>query len=295
MDGKIQVKSSYDLKLYHVFIDDIQTALTTAKRVDHLKDFVDKHYNVSCQTGKYFWLCNDVVQVRYQINLEYSPPPLFAIPKINLTRILRNTSKIIPVVMEAREKEIMVFGPFHQMLPEVIPGHHIHGAPIIFHLKEKQPSDIDGTLMRFALQMVKQEMRILLERSSSFRPSDIAIIFDNLLTLQHDQDVIGYMLKQEYNLETATIRDHVMNENTQKVVIGTSKDCMSYEAPCVIYIDTGHTEGIQNIYTLASRARTRLTFISTNTYSSLSNYFPKSVQLATLVRWVERGGHFVKK
>ena len=76
-----------------------------------------------------------------------------------------------------------------------------------------------------------------------------------------------------------------MNGNTDKVVFGTMEDCMSFEAPCVIYINIGIDD---IIYPLLSRARTRLTLIT-------SFLLPPFNQIGTLVTWMEENGHFVKK
>ena len=133
-----------------------------------------------------------------------------------------------------------------------------------------------------------------MEGQSSFRPSDVAIVFDNTTsTADYFQNAIGGMLKQEYNLETTNIRDHVMNDNTDKVVFGTIEDCMSYEAPCVIYI--GIEMGLRdNMYSLLSRARTQLTLIWSSKFPS-HPILQQLLQHGTLVTWVEENGHFVKK
>ena len=121
-------------------------------------------------------------------------------------------------------------------------------------------------------------------------PSDIAIIF-NITDLD---EFIGDMLKREYNLDTTTIRDHVMNDNTDKVVFGTDEDYMSFEAPCVIFIDTDNL-GFTNIYPLLSRARTRLTVICYARDEYSSHLFQSSIQYGTVVSWVHENGDFVKK
>ena len=134
-----------------------------------------------------------------------------------------------------------------------------------------------------------------MEGQFSFRPSDIAIILDDRYGVDRFQNAIGGMLKQEYNLETTTIRDHVMNDNTDKVVFGTKEDFMSYEAPCVIYIGTRKSwmGNIDNMYSLLSRARTRLSLIITDKFSA-DIYLQKLSRYSTRVMWVEKNGNFVK-
>ena len=130
---------------------------------------------------------------------------------------------------------------------------------------------------------------------SSFRPSDVAIICGDargVIDLDVLQKAIDGMLKQEYNLETTTIRDHVMNDNTDKVVFGTVEDCMSYEAPCVIYIDIGVNE---SMYSLLSRARTRLSFIICCNEHSSDPFLQRLSQLGTRVTWVDENSNFTKK
>ena len=104
---------------------------------------------------------------------------------------------------------------------------------------------------------------------------------------------ISDLLKQDFNLDMTTIKDHLRYGNNDKVVFGYGQDCMSYEAPCVIYIDDGvYTTAY---YVLMSRARARLTIIS----SSDNSYFYKSfkqMEHVSLVTWVlEHDGSFVKK
>ena len=153
-------------------------------------------------------------------------------------------------------------------------------------------------MVRFTMHIVKQEMSTLMEGQNAFRPSDVAIVFGDMGIVNVDllQNAIGGMLKQEYNLETTTIRGHVMNDNTDKVVLGTIEDFMSYEAPCVIYIGT-RTISICNMnimYSLLSRARTRLSLIITNKFSS-NLLLQVLSRHCTRVMWVEKNGHFVKK
>ena len=182
------------------------------------------------------------------------------------------------------------------MFSEVTPGHHISDSPVTFHHFNHGTHDYD-IAKRFSVHIVKQEMSILMEEQFSFRPSDLAIIFGEAYILDDYQNAIDRMLKQEYNLEMTTIRDHVMNDNTDKVVFGKMEDCMSYKAPFVIFIGMGIAD---SMYSLLSRARTRLSLICSNTrkyiciYSS-DSYLQRFIQHVTRVMWVEENGNFTRK
>ena len=130
-----------------------------------------------------------------------------------------------------------------------------------------------------------------MEGQSAFRPSDIAIMYDDT----PDPGVLTYainrMLKQEYNLETTSVRSHIINNNTDKVVFGAVEDCMSYEAPCVIFIDIGFRE---YPYRLLSRARTQLTCIYANSDYLHRGLLQRLGQHCTLVPWLEENGIYVK-
>ena len=189
--------------------------------------------------------------------------------------------------------------PHHNhVFPEVTPGHHIAATPVSFHLIDDKTPDID-TMERFTIHIVKQEISILMKGQLSFKLSDIAIMFDDtyaMYCLDDFQNAIGVMLKQEYNLETTNIRDQVRNDNTDKVVFGKMEDCMSYEAPLVIFIGMGIAD---SMYSLLSRARTRLSLICSNTrkyiciYSS-DSYLQQFIQHGTRVMWVEEKGNFTR-
>eukprot|EP00493_Phyllostaurus_siculus_P022613 UN22947 len=137
---------SYNLDLYNVFIDDLQTVTNSS-----IKDFVDTQYTNACRTNKYFWVCNDTLQ-----NPNPRTEPLdFSIPRKELTKMLRNSSNIIPLVMEMRKDAMDLLSHDATMFPEVKPGHNIAGAPVILHQLEDVSSNDDR--LSFEVQMVRQE------------------------------------------------------------------------------------------------------------------------------------------
>ena len=172
------------------------------------------------------------------------------------------------------------------------PGHNIAGAPILLHLLKGGSTD---DRMSFKVFMVIQEIRVLLKGNPSFRPSDITILFGNSLwvkesDIRQKQQPISDMLKQEFKLDTTTIKDHVINNHKDKVVFGDVGECMSYESPCVIFIDSGRYSS-NNLYVLMSRTRARLTIIS-----PFRNSRFRQSEHVSVVTWVpERDGNFVKK
>ena len=256
---------------------------------DQLKDFIDNHYINACRTNNYFWVCNDFLQNPYTL----TKPPYFSIPRKELTKMLRNSSNIIPVVMEARKDVMKWMSHDATMFPEVKPGHNIAGAPVIWHQLEDVLYRIvssDDDELSFRVQMVRQEMNVLLKGELTFRPSDITILYD--INHSDTEQQISDLLKQEFKLDMTTMKDHVKYGNNDKVVFGYGQDCMSHEAPCVIYIED---EGfIYNMYVLLSRARARLTIISTSKDSYLYDLLKQSEHVSH-VKWVhEHDGNFVK-
>ena len=192
--------------------------------------------------------------------------------------------------MEESNDMMDVFYIDATMIPKVKPGHNIAGAPVILHQLEDVSSNDDK--LSFAVQIVRQEMNIFLKGEPSFGPCDITILYDKHYS-ESEQKSISDMLKQDFKLDTTTIKDHVRYGNNDKVVVGNEDDCMSHEAPCVIFIGDGVY--LNNPYVLLSRARARLTMISSSKNYYLYNSL-EQLEHVSLFTWVhEHDGNFVRK
>ena len=143
-------------------MDDVQDYSTEADMYgstgtyETIKVFVKKQYVTALQNVKYFWLCIDVMQGtfnlsgpsstrRRDITSENSSLCLLygttgarraLIPTIQLKKILRNSSGIIPVIRKGREETVDVNAkrkllPRNIQLGKITPGHNITGEPVL--------------------------------------------------------------------------------------------------------------------------------------------------------------------
>ena len=138
--------------------------------------------------NKYFWCGGDVVQQRGRLSLHSDTKPIhllfdssgtrqsYAIPIIELTKVLRNSSDIIPIVTSLRERRINEHVknnniPSGVSFGDAKAGHCISSAPIVYNkLQGTDQEDI-------ALQIVESEVDLLLS-GGSFKPYEVAILHE---------------------------------------------------------------------------------------------------------------------
>ena len=180
--------------------------------------------------------------------------------------------------------------PSDMQFGEMGPGHHITGAPILYH-KLSQQND-KKHYEPFVLHMLERELDTLLKGSPSFNASDVAILLDGGFKSGLDES-IPKLIQQKQGFGVQTIEDFILTGNKDNVVLDGVDNAMSYEVPCVLYILTRRRTGV-NIslfnyrYVIASRARARLTIIDGHVADP-----PIPIPDVTLVTWEEKNGSFL--
>ena len=269
--------NAYDLFNYNVFIDDLQ-CYDVKFRSGHatypeIAAFIDKIYANALVNDLYLWCCFDLLQSasfdfdgRYIISLLYDNAntvrPL-KIPIYELTDILRNTEEIIKVVTDVRTQRIQTHNISPCVVQEVKKGHSITCAPPVYH-KLKQGADGKHQDL-FVVERTAEELEKLVKVTPALKPTHIAILYDPFLSHICEQQ-LRELVRKAFNCNLQTIRESLTDGNVDNIVFDNVYKAMSFETLCVLYVRYQSNVGKREIYSLITRAKSRLVIIDADVF-----------------------------
>ena len=242
----------YDIDPYHLFIDDLHSF--TAKYYNYAKYseialFIDDLYMKRIHTQLYLWVCFDVLQsdgVEFNDHhitslthiTSYTNPRPLNIPTFDLTKILRNSADIIPVIQKARTQRITAHPQqlsTSNTLGNITGGHNITSTPVVHHqlLEYSNPKHWKN----FVTHVLTEVLPSVVDKVASISPSHVGILYYNRDHI--DEIALHQLVRKEFNCSTQTIKDFVLKNNKDDVIFDEVSNAVSFEFQVVIYVAAG--------------------------------------------------------
>ena len=300
----------YDIDPYHVFIDDLQSYFVSAKRKDDVRYseiamFIDDLYMKRIHTPLYLWVCFDVLQsadvifddhhITSLTHITVSQPRPLNIPEFNLTKILRNSADIIPIIQKTRS-EIITTRPQElsalNTLGNVTGGHNITCTPVVYHelLKNTEEKHRKSFITHVLAEVLPQ----VVDMVASISPSDVAILYekdDNI-----DKTALQQLVSTNFHCKTQTINDFAHHDNKDDVILDNVFKVSSFEFQVVVFVVTSEY-GDGSIHNMMTRARSHLVMVNANPSSktnNLTNLTSSDDVHRTIWRHDKKSGQFVR-
>lgn len=242
----------YDLDSYHLFIDDLQSYTVEeykgCAKYSEIALFIDDLYMKRIHTQLYLWACFDVLQsngvdlndhhITSLTHISTTKRRPLKIPIFDLTKILRNSADIIPVIQKVRTERIR-YNSLHlstsNTLRNVAGGHNITCTPVVYHelIGYAEPKHWKN----FITHVLTEVLPSVMDMVASISPSDVSILYDDDVDI--DKKALQQLVRHEFNCSTQTIKDFVLNNNKDDVIFDNFSNATSLEFQVVIYLLTG--------------------------------------------------------
>ena len=233
---------------YHLFVDDVQTVISSSDTAERWTVLINKLVELSAD--KNMWIACDFAQAWYVTNTRYIVnvanviiDTLKPIQRATLSRNLRNTFDLSSILSVIRDQFVNLFSLkldiLDLVLPTQSPGHFIHGPLTVMHVfNDRNVADI------------VRVFNIELDRLCDVQ--DIGIVY------------IDYSSSDVMSLVKDSVKKRCDNTDS-KIAVCHSGDCYSAQWPAVIVLHRvggySEEEDLTQLYLMLSRARVNCSVI----------------------------------
>ena len=241
---------TYDMSGYHLFIDDLQhldffSGNDSTTFID-VHDFIDLTYSTCLHHDTYLWIMLDVVQGWIDVPLgkgwypmdlfmtNEKQPRAYNIPIMTLSHVMRNTQSIMKLSNEARVQYLSTYNRSSYAVPSPQIGHKVSSHMPVYH--KLQMGVEKKHVLPFILSRLRDVLRMVTQPPYMLPLSNVAIIHDYEDDYKPYKTEISSFLIKEFGTTPQTIKEQLINNNTNDIVMDAMEHIMSFETPVVVFI-----------------------------------------------------------
>ena len=280
----------YDIDSFDVFIDDLQSFESLGDFYERrnanfsdIAEFVDNTFMTRVNTPLYLWVCFDMLQCEFLegyddnaiktfTHLNDTSPRHFNIPTFHLTKILRNSADIIPLIQGIRAHEL-ANNPYVRTAASnnVTAGHNITCTPVVYH---KISENTDALYVRaFVTQRLHEVLPHVARMIEGRSPSDVAILYrvyrqsDNFI----DKSALENIVRTNFKCTIQTIKDFELHNNKDDVIFDYWHNSPSFEFEVVVAVKKCAEDHDATFHNMITRARSHLVVVDADVYKRQIN------------------------
>ena len=239
--------------------------------------------------------------------MDRTTPRHFNIPTFHLTKILRNSADIIPLIQDLRAGTVAEYPHLRAASSDnETAGHNITCTPVVYHTISENTDDDDDDddeySRAFVIQMLDEVLPQVARMVEGRSPSDVAILYDNLrIDVSALENLVENLVKKNFKCNTQTIKDLELLKNKDCLIFDEWDNSPSFEFEVVVAVSvslypleripfTCHDVILHNMIT---RARSHLVVVDPlGKYEYLK--YPTSIPTMHFWERDEKTGKFVK-
>ena len=270
----------YDIDSFDVFIDDLQSFESLGDFYERrnanfsdIAEFVDNTFMTRVNTPLYLWVCFDMLQCEFLegyddnaiktfTHLNDTSPRHFNIPTFHLTKILRNSADIVPLVQDIRVVRVARTAALRTAASNnETAGHNITCAPVVYH---RISDNTDAQYIRaFVTQMLDEVLPQVARMIEDCSPSDVAILqeYDNIV----NKSALENIVRTNFKCTIQTIKDFELHNNKDNVIFDRLINSPSFEFDIVVAVVDYEYDYDTSFHNMITRARSHLVVVDTNT------------------------------